>query len=41
LPEGACGTWTALYGGLEGYMANLEEHMLMENGFTFPQFEPQ
>lgn len=40
LPEGACGTWTALYGGLETFMADLEAHMRLENEVLFPQFEP-
>ncbi len=40
LPEGACGTWTALYAGLETFMTDLGEHMRLENEVLFPQFEP-
>ncbi len=39
LPPGACGTWTALYGGLDTFIADLEEHMRLENDVLFPQFE--
>ena len=41
LPQGACGTWTALYAGLDEFLADLEEHMRLENDVLFPQFEPQ
>lgn len=40
LPEGACGTWTALYTGLAEFLGDLEEHMRLENDVLFPQFEP-
>jgi regulator of cell morphogenesis and NO signaling len=40
LPEGACGTWTALYAGLDEFIIDLEEHMRLENDVLFPQFEP-
>lgn len=39
LPQGACGTWTALYAGLEAFIADLEAHMRLENDVLFPQFE--
>ncbi len=39
-PEGACGTWAALYAGLEEFICDLEEHMRLENDVLFPQFEP-
>jgi len=39
LPEGACGTWTALYAGLDEFITDLEEHMRLENDVLFPQFE--
>ena len=40
LPEGACRSWTALYSGLTEFVADLEEHMRLENEVLFPQFEP-
>ncbi|WP_176248752.1 MULTISPECIES: hemerythrin domain-containing protein [unclassified Sulfitobacter] len=40
LPEGACGTWTALYTGLAEFLRDLEEHMRLENDVLFPQFKP-
>jgi regulator of cell morphogenesis and NO signaling len=40
LPDGACGTWTGLYRGLEEFIADLTEHMRLENEVLFPQFEP-
>ncbi|MEQ6250443.1 MULTISPECIES: hemerythrin domain-containing protein [Rhodobacterales] len=40
LPAGVCGTWTALYTGLAGFLGDLEEHMRLENDVLFPQFEP-
>lgn len=40
LPDGACGTWTALYRGLAEFTADLTEHMRLENDVLFPQFEP-
>jgi regulator of cell morphogenesis and NO signaling len=39
LPEGACGTWAALYAGLEEFITELEEHIRLENEVLFPQFE--
>jgi regulator of cell morphogenesis and NO signaling len=40
LPDGACGTWTALYAGLDEFIIDLEEHMRLENDVLFPRFEP-
>jgi regulator of cell morphogenesis and NO signaling len=40
LPQGACGTWTALYAGLNEFITDLEEHIRLENDVLFPQFEP-
>jgi len=39
LPQGACGTWAALYAGLEEFVTDLEEHMRLENDVLFPRFE--
>lgn len=39
LPEGACRTWMALYDGLGRFVADLEEHIRLENEMLFPQFE--
>ena len=39
LPDGACGTWTGLYRGLEEFTRDLTEHMRLENEVLFPQFE--
>ncbi|MCC0068468.1 MAG: hemerythrin domain-containing protein [Rhodobacteraceae bacterium] len=39
LPQGACGTWTALYAGLDEFITDFEEHMRLENDVLFPQFE--
>lgn len=39
LPEGACGTWTRLYQGLEEFIQDLTEHMRLENDVLFPRFE--
>ena len=39
LPDGACGTWTALYAGLDEFITDLEEHLRLENEVLFPQFE--
>lgn len=41
LPEGACGCWADLYDGLGRFLADLEEHIRLENEVLFPQFEPQ
>lgn len=40
LPDGACGTWTRLYEGLTEFVADLTEHMRLENEVLFPPFEP-
>jgi len=39
LPENACGSWTALYAGLEEFITDLREHIRLENDVLFPQFE--
>lgn len=39
LPDGACRSWTALYGGLDEFMTDLTEHMRLENEVLFPMFE--
>lgn len=39
LPDGACATWTRLYAGLAEFMADLTEHIRLENEVLFPQFE--
>ena len=39
LPDGACGTWTALYSGLAEFIDDLSEHMRLENNVLFPHFE--
>lgn len=36
-PEGACGTWRALYAGLEKFEAELMEHIHLENNVLFPR----
>lgn len=41
LPEDACRTWTALYQGLEAFIADFAEHIHLENDVLFPQFEPR
>lgn len=41
LPDNACGSWSALYAGLDEFMTDLTEHMHLENDILFPQFEPQ
>jgi len=35
LPEGACGTWTALYSGLKELQDDLYEHIHLENNVLF------
>lgn len=35
LPEGACGTWTALYRGLESFRDDLMNHIHLENNILF------
>lgn len=39
LPEGACGSWTALYTGLRKLTGDLVRHMHLENAVLFPRFE--
>lgn len=39
LPDGACRTWAALYDGLATFIADLEEHIRLENDVLFPRFE--
>lgn len=38
-PAGACGSWKALYRGLEKLCTDLEEHIAIENDILFPDFE--
>ncbi len=40
LPEGACGSWTALYVGLRKFSDDLVTHMHLENNVLFARFEP-
>jgi len=35
LPEGACGSWTALYAGVENLEREIREHIDTENNFLF------
>jgi regulator of cell morphogenesis and NO signaling len=39
LPEGACGSWTALYTGLRKFADDLVSHMHLEDTVLFPRFE--
>lgn len=39
LAEGACGTWTRLYADLGLFIADLAEHIRLENEVLFPAFE--
>lgn len=39
LPDGACGSWRALYAGVSKFCADLREHMHLENDILFPRFE--
>jgi len=39
LPEGACTPWATLYDGLAEFMADLTEHIRLENDVLFPQFD--
>lgn len=39
LPEGACGSWTALYTGLRKFSEDLVTHIHLENSVLFPRFE--
>ncbi len=36
-PEGACGTWRALYSGLEKLEEEIMEHIHLENNILFPR----
>ncbi|WP_374642469.1 hemerythrin domain-containing protein [Tabrizicola sp.] len=38
-PRDACRTWAALYAGLEQFLADLSEHIRLENDELFPPFE--
>lgn len=38
LPEGACGTWRALYAGCSKLDADLREHVHLENNILFRRF---
>ncbi len=40
VPDGACGTWIALYAGLAEFVGDLTAHIHLENTVLFPQFEP-
>jgi len=37
-PGGACRKWTALYDGLGRFLADLREHIRLEDEVLFPQF---
>lgn len=39
LPDGACGTWRALYAGAAQLRDDLIEHIHIENNILFPRFE--
>ncbi|GHD99694.1 regulator [Defluviimonas sp. 20V17] len=39
LPENACRTWVSLYDGLGQFIADLQEHIRLENEELFPRFE--
>jgi regulator of cell morphogenesis and NO signaling len=39
LPEGACGSWQALYAGLAKLSADIERHIDVENNVLFPRFD--
>ena len=38
IPEGACGTWRALYVGLDKLAGDLMTHIHLENNILFPRF---
>jgi regulator of cell morphogenesis and NO signaling len=38
-PDGACGTWRALYAGAAQFKDDLIEHIHTENNILFPRFE--
>ncbi len=37
VPEGACGSWIALYEGLEAHTRDLQRHVWIENELLFPR----
>lgn len=37
-PEDACGSWRALYAGLDDFISELKEHIRLENEVLFPRF---
>ena len=39
LPKDACRTWATLYEGIDEFIADLEEHIRLEDEVLFPQFE--
>jgi len=39
LPDDACTTWRALYAGIDKFVADLTEHVHLENNVLFPRFE--
>ena len=39
LPEHACGTWRRLYTGIGEFLADIEEHIRIENDILFQQFD--
>lgn len=41
LPDGACGSWTALYTGLRKFCDDLVTHIHLENTVLFPRFDTQ
>jgi len=40
LPAQACASWSALYRGLGEFVADLAEHMRLEEDVLFPRFAP-
>jgi regulator of cell morphogenesis and NO signaling len=38
-PDGACGTWRALYAGAAEFKQDLIDHIAIENNILFPRFE--
>jgi regulator of cell morphogenesis and NO signaling len=39
LPGGACSLWQALYAGIRKLVADLDEHIFLENDILFPRFD--
>ncbi|AZQ68653.1 hypothetical protein EF888_16860 [Silicimonas algicola] len=39
VPKGACEPWVTLYGGLSEFIADLQEHLRLENEVLYPSFE--